>query len=75
MVICSADPASRPATSWRAEFGSLRARGVDDGDERVRDCVAGIAYWRVQRVIAAEADRLSPSGVDLLAAQLLAVSR
>jgi hypothetical protein len=66
----SADPATVPSAHWQARLGAFKSRGVPDDDDRVVECVQSLAFWRVKRSIDAQAQQLSPSGVDALVDQL-----
>jgi hypothetical protein len=66
----SSDPVEMPSAHWQARLGALKSRGVPDSDDRVIECQQWLAYWRVQRSIDAQAELLSPPGVDLLVSQL-----
>lgn len=69
------DPLSKPMVWWRSRLGRLVAEGAGDDDSRVRECRAALSYYRIRKVVDAEAGRLSAAGVDLLTAQLLGVAR
>lgn len=71
MNTITVEPAARPLSSWRAELGSLKARGLPDDDESVLACRAGLAYWKVRAAVDTAKDGLSPAGVDSLVALLL----
>jgi hypothetical protein len=72
------DPASKSRAVWVATLANLKSRGAPDTDPQVIACRQGLAYYRAQKAIDAEAGQLSRAGVDRLVAALrqdAAVSR
>lgn len=49
-----ADPFTFPASTWQGRRANLASRGVGDDDDRMRECAASLAAWRVRRAVDAE---------------------
>lgn len=64
------DPAALTPGQWSGRLAALRSRGAADDDERVAECVAALAYWRVRRVLDADRHHLDPAHVPALADML-----
>ncbi|MDV6308910.1 hypothetical protein R4227_16790 [Gordonia amicalis] len=48
----------------------LKSRAAPDDDPRVIECRQALAYYRLQRAVAAESGQLSRAGIDRLGVQL-----
>jgi hypothetical protein len=55
------------SAQWSGRLAALRSRGASDGDHRVTECVAALAYWRVRRALDADRQHLDPAHVPALA--------
>ncbi len=55
--------------SWVARLAWLKREGVSESDQRVVECRAALAYYRIHKVIDDESG-LSPAGVDRLVLEL-----
>jgi hypothetical protein len=64
------DPESRERGTWVGRLAVFKSRAVPDDDPRVVECRQALAYYRVQRAVAAESGQLSRAGVDRLGVQL-----
>jgi hypothetical protein len=70
----SSDPASRSAASWQARLAALKSRQVPDGDPRIIESRAALAFWRIAKSIDT-AGPLSRPGADRLAVMLSEAAR
>ena len=66
----SVDPASQRRQVWAARLGYLKSRGHADDHPDVVTCRRALAYYRVDKAVAAEFGQLPAAGVDRLVAQL-----
>lgn len=64
-------PNELSATSWASTLAALIRHGADQTDPRVRECRAGLAYWRGKSALGPEVvNALDDVGRDLLIAVL-----
>jgi hypothetical protein len=72
MTSCGAavDPESRERGTWVGRLAMLKSRAVPDDDPRVIECRQALAYYRLQRALAAESGQLSRTAADRLGVQL-----
>jgi hypothetical protein len=63
-------PDERSSVQWQTRLAALISRGGGSSDPRVIECRAGMAFWRVAKVISAQAEQLDQAGRDLLVSQL-----
>ncbi|NVN51697.1 hypothetical protein [Mycolicibacterium hippocampi] len=64
------DPSDMSPARWQARHAGLKAHGVPDDDDRIIECLAALAWWRVRRVVDRERELLAPQHVDALADML-----
>jgi len=63
------DPSTLTPGQWASKLAGLLSHGRTNDDPDVIACREALAYWRLRKVIDAEARQVNPGGIDALIAR------
>ncbi len=67
-------PDEKSSAQWQTRLAALVSRGAGRDDPRAAQCRSALAFWRVAKIVAAQADDLDQAGRDLLISALRGAS-